>query len=242
MPLLKTLTGLIFSLWFGAFSASATTVFTSPYYGQNPGSANDQDGVIGLNAQFDIQSVVFTNITPSNVTVQIDFNYNYGDIKLSPFTVDGINLQAADLLFTSGSDMWGIALSSHPGFMAGDLYSVDDFLTAKQVLGNPAASYNPNDVVWMNNDGNQRLAGTGTVSTVGIGGDEVQTTLSFTPPANLLSAFNVANVLFDFGSATCANDYINGTVGAITSVPEPTSFILLGAGLVGLGFIRRRRS
>jgi hypothetical protein len=39
-----------------------------------PGSAGDQDGVIGMNGEFDIQSLAFTNISPTNITVQIDYN------------------------------------------------------------------------------------------------------------------------------------------------------------------------
>lgn len=226
---------------FTAISLSAATTFYSPYYGQNPGIIGDQLGVIGLNGQFDIQSVAFTNVSASNVTVQIDFNYNFGDITLSPFTVDGINLHTGDLLLSGGGQRWGVALSGHPGFTAGNLYLADSFLTAKQVLGNPAASYNPNDQVWLNDDGGQQFLESGSVSTVGIRGDEVQTILSFTPTSGLYSALALGNVSFEFGAATCANDYITGTISLASSVPEPVSLVLVGSGLVALSFLSRRR-
>ncbi|MBK8536406.1 MAG: PEP-CTERM sorting domain-containing protein [Candidatus Competibacteraceae bacterium] len=48
---------------------------------------------------------------------------------------------------------------------------------------------------------------------------------------------------------TCANDIIQGTVylgppllGNPPSVPEPSTILLAGVGLAGLGFTRRRRS
>jgi hypothetical protein len=227
-----------------AVTAPAATVFNSPYDGQNPGNASDQDGVIGANGQFDLQSVAFTNLSTTNFTVQIDFNYDYGDTTLSPFKIDGITLSAGDLLFSSGNQNWGVALDSHTGFTQGDLYSVTSFSTAKTVLGNPqGASYRPNDDVWMDENGGQILAGLGTSTTKSIGGDEVQTTLSFTPSAGLISALESGNLTFQFSSATCSNDYITGklTADVISTVPEPTGFVLLGSGLIALSVIPRLR-
>jgi hypothetical protein len=226
-----------------AVAAPTATVFNSPYDGQNPGNASDQDGVIGTNGQFDLQSVAFTNLTSTNFTVQIDFNFDYGDASLTPFELAGIKLSAGDLLFNDGGKLWGVALDSHTGFTQGDLYSVTDFSTAKTVLGNPNGTYRPNNDVWMDNNGGQTVAGLGTSTTKNIGGDEVQTTLSFTPSASLISALNSGNLDFQFSSATCSNDYLSGNItgNIVNTVPEPTGFVLLGSGLIALSVIPRLR-
>lgn len=226
--------------------AGASIIFDSPYDGQNPGTASDQDGVIGMNGQFDIQSLAFSNIGPSNVTVQIDYNYDYGDATLAPFTVGGLELKPGDLLFSAGGQLWGIALVSHPvNFgdpIAGDLYSQTYFLDALGALGIPGSGFNFNgtDLVWITDGESRNLAGPGTVNTVNIGADEVQTTLSFAPDAEFYSALTNGNMAFDFASADCANDYLSGTIPA-SSVPEPASLALMGAGVIALSFISCRR-
>jgi len=49
-------------------------------------------------------------------------------------------------------------------------------------------------------------------------------------------AFSSGKLVFHW-TMTCANDVIEGQV---PSVPEPSTMLLLGAGLLGLGFLRRR--
>lgn len=40
----------------------------------------------------------------------------------------------------------------------------------------------------------------------------------------------------------CGDTTIQGTVNQVSGVPEPTTFLLLGAGLLGLGVLRRKRA
>ncbi len=56
------------------------------------------------------------------------------------------------------------------------------------------------------------------------------------PPTLNLSAFNNNSMAFIVGSTA----QIVGTVTAVTTVPEPSTILLLGAGLAGVGLIRRR--
>ena len=56
---------------------------------------------------------------------------------------------------------------------------------------------------------------------------------------------NGANCTTDQGlpSGACSNSFdILGTAGSLTAVPEPISLSMFGAGLLGLGFIYRRRT
>ena len=59
---------------------------------------------------------------------------------------------------------------------------------------------------------------------------------TFTPPANFDPSAAISNVLFQYGTGFCELA-IPGD-----SVPEPATMVLIGGGLIALGFLRRRRA
>lgn len=74
--------------------------------------------------------------------------------------------------------------------------------------------------------------GTATVTWASLGATEPL--FSFAIDLDDIAGLNTNNASFLWGTATCGNDVITGTV------PVPPTLLLLGSGLLGLGFMRRR--
>ena len=229
--------------------ASPVTVFDS-YLQPNCASGCD---VIGINADFDIDKIVFTTLTSSTVTAQIYTNYHSGSADLAPWSEFGITLSVGDLIFQGGSDKYVVPLHDHGAFHAGQLYSVTELLTAQTVLGNPpGVIYRNGEFVWGGGT-STAIGAAGTVSVACANGEsivsgrcpsggELIVTTTFHPNSSFSGELAASDLSVSFAAATCANDVI---AGGLDPVPAPASLLLMASGFAGaairLKFGRVRR-
>ena len=221
-------------------SASAWALPTLPLQFNDQLDSVDPNDVIGDPLKFEITSLTFTSL--ANTVLQMDIRFNYGGgSTLAGFlnSTGAVTLNVGDLFFITGGQTYAVILNGHNGLQTNGLYSITSRDTAQTVLGNPSGiNYRNNALVWASASGATLLSnGSRNINVVG-GPTELlaSLTINLTPTvlANLNNGFD-----FYFASATCGNDEIFGTVSG--GVPEPGTWALMGAGLVGLGLLRRRR-
>jgi len=213
----------------GMASFANTISFTGP-----------SDTIIGDPYYYDIFGVQLTQPTGSNSDWVVTIETNYPETipgspdVVPPYSYNGTLYGMGDLLFTWNGNDYGIVLSPHNGYAAGDLYEASGFQTSGQVMG---IANSPRPEVPVLLDAGGSLAGNGSLSGAETG-NGVTTGLytltdDFSAPPGFLSTgeFGV-----QVSSYVCANGYITGT-GSFPGepVPEPGTFMLLAPALVMLG-------
>ncbi len=121
-----------------------TYTFDDVYGGQNPGTAANNGDVVGALRRFDIQKVTVSG-DGGAVFISIFMNYGQegGDTALGGIAIGSFPvLNPGDIMISSGANKWAVPLISHNdsvpaigSMAAGNLYSVNSFLTAAQVPG-----------------------------------------------------------------------------------------------------------
>jgi hypothetical protein len=198
------------------------------------------DTIIGDPYYYDIFGVQLTQPTGGNPDWVVTIETNYPEtIPGSPdvvplYSYNGTLYGMGDLLFTWNGNDYGIVLTPHNGYAAGDLYEASGFQTSGQVMG---IANSPRPEVPVLLDAGGSLAGNGSLSGAETG-NGVTTGLytltdDFSAPPGFLSTGEFG---IQISSYVCANGYITGT-GSFPGepVPEPGTFLLLAPALIMLG-------
>jgi hypothetical protein len=192
-----------------------------------------------------------------NLNVGDMFFYDPSDVGTNPAYSNpqyGVALVSHDIY--SGSEAAGYTDPTNATVKPGALYSVTPatVLTAEQALTATSSNgkttpsgvvYRNSSDVWINSSNliNNPLANAVTINYAQAptaATASLKVTVQFNTTGTTL--FSGSPVGFQFESADCANDIIDGTFSGYT--PEPSSIFLAGGGLLlaGLGLLRRKRS
>ena len=256
---MKLVVTLVTALVLSWNASGASFTITDPYHGQIPnpadirGSEIGDDDVKGFIKSFDIEKVTIGN-TGNTVTIGIYMNYGTdgGDTGLNPVVTSGFpNVFPGDVLLFTPNGNFAVPLITHnstapgAGVTAFSLYQANSWITAGTLYPAEAISmpnaFRPGEIVWVDPLTAALLAaGAGNVSsTGGAGSKEILVQITITNAA-LAAEINNGTFFLSFASATCGNDMITGGGLSDVPTPEPISLTLIGGGLLGLAWLRRR--
>jgi len=241
-------------------SGAIVTYNDFKYYGNNPsptakGSLYGNEDVFGYLRSFDIEKAVIET-TATSVRIDLFFNYGQtgGDTSLGDYVSSTFpTVFPGDVILIINGVNYVIPLVNHDAvgrnndpvqaLLANRLYTVSSLLSAQQVTGqepDPTPRYNPSALVWGNPNGK---VDTGVLASRTINGPvfaQIHVSLLLNDAGFASTINNNLDVMFfNFASATCGNDVLNG-IGQLDEAPEPATITMLGAGLLGLALFRRR--
>jgi hypothetical protein len=221
--------------------------------------------VIGNEMLYDIQKAT-VSFGDGTATVSIYTNtgavpYGATSPTLGAFEDAGVTLIPGDIFFydpaTSQNLRYGIALTDHGSFTAGDLYDISGGIyteTAQEALQDGSDYYRWDEAVLMTGSGTPDSSGSVTVTPYGNGVTNAEYEISVTVPltTGLLDLEQNGQIGLLFSSADCGNDVIQAVVDtggsssttAIPKVPEPGpgTLILTGIVLLAIGRQWRKRT
>jgi hypothetical protein len=225
---------------------------------------------MGYELLYDIQGATFTSSGGmATVTISLDSGAVYTSnhqLALGEFSDSGLILLPGDIFFydpntvydpsdpsTIQNLQYGIALTSHGSFTAGDLYSISGGVsteTAQTALNDSDLYYRLDETVLLAGSGTPASSGAVSVASTGSDGTtSAEYVISVTVPVTtgLLNLESNGQIGLLFSSADCGNDVIQGVLGptsvAIQDTPEPgpATLVLTGLALLTAGRQWRKR-
>lgn len=232
-------TGCIFLLLAASGNASAI-IIDDKYVGSNDHGWGD---VIGSKERYQVKNMeVIFDGDYMNVTVNTNFRntttdrdpngVNYGDLFISTngWNPYGVESNGYKYDRASNGEKWEFVFDTSAKMLYGGEFSIrtsDSFFSS--------GTFRNGQEVQRGNAGTSFAGSSVDMSKVGYGGS-----ITYSILLSSLGLSSDVELGLKWGM-TCANDTIEGKV-HYTSVPEPSTLLLLGASLLGFGFTARRKS
>jgi hypothetical protein len=199
--------------------------------------------VIGDPLEFNISSASLTSpdIVGDNWKLEIQTNYGTplpgGSVVIPTFAYEGKQFGMADFMIEWGGNFYGVILSAHDGYTAGNLYKADGFQTSGQVMGAAGVINIPRPNLFALLNPNGQLQGAGVITALANpGADGVtqalyEVSVEFAAPVGFLGS---GTFTIYASSYVCDNGYITGDGDAFppgedeppSEIPEPPTSTL----------------